>query len=254
MNQSRLQSLVGGTPDDASVAKTPRCFATQHRLRVALHHSLVRRSFSEGGATPPRQRRSAFTLIELLVVMLIIVVLAGIVLKAVRVLDERGKIQQAKADLALLNTALERYRVDHGKYPFYPQENIPVLFRGVSGFAGIQHYDDAILWAYLDEGCTFRQDRRSYINNWPKSRLSSVVGATVQFKSYLDPWGNAYMYRAYGDAIAPNSFDTGGGRGGRMANADMGGIRIQLWSRGSDGTTGQYGPQGDDISVGDTQN
>lgn len=153
----------------------------------------------------PRRRRSgAFTLIELLVVMLVIVVLAGIVFKAGRVLQERGKIQQAKADIARLAMALERYYTDRGCYP--PPDGNFVTTRDLEyhiGWVDEWGFEGApILWLFLDEDCTYRRDRRSYISGWPKDRLGTMPlkddtkGGTV-VRYYKDPWGNPYKYCFY---------------------------------------------------------
>jgi general secretion pathway protein G len=176
------------------------------------------------------KRTSAFTLVELLVVMLLIVVLAGIVLKAIRGLEERAKVQQAKADVALLVAALERYRVDHGHYP------------GGSGYQSVNHGDyingwgmggggPSVLYAYLDADCTARKDKRSYINNWPKNRIGAGV--------YLDPWGRPYQYTFPDD------------RGSYLANAGQQGVFWYVYSAGPDGVYNpSYGGAGTDDIIG----
>jgi len=176
-----------------------------------------------------QQRRSAgFTLIELLVVMLVIVVLAGILFRAGRALQERAKIQQAKADVARLVMALERYYADHGNYPDAKAGYNSVDFVADGSWtdpgAGAGH-----LWAYLDEDCTYRRDQRAYISGWPKDRLGSIPvykdathGTPVPFvlRYYKDPWGRPYSYVVTGrledrgtytvKSLGPNGVDDGG--------------------------------------------
>ncbi len=174
-----------------------------------LQQRAPRSSFHSSIHHPPSSifagRSAAFTLLELLVVMLVIVILAGIVFKAGRVLQERGKIQQAKADIARLSMALERYYTDHGSYPavgFYTRD-----FEVEMGLTWTEPHTDAgggpTLWLYLDEDCTYRRDRRAYISGWPKDRLGTIPvykqatpGTPVPLilRYYKDPWGNNYKY------------------------------------------------------------
>jgi len=60
-------------------------------------------------------KRSSFTLLELLTVITIIIILAGILIPTVAVSRERGRITQAKADIASLLTALKSLDSDYGK-------------------------------------------------------------------------------------------------------------------------------------------
>jgi type II secretory pathway pseudopilin PulG len=139
-------------------------------------------------------------LIELLVVMLVIVILAGIVFKAGRALLERGKIQQAKADIARLSMALERYYTDHGHYPpgGTGQGNVGLNTRdfvvGPGWTEVAKGHGAPNLWAYLDEDCDYRRDRRAYVSGWPKDRLGSIPMVGNVLRYYKDPWGNPYRY------------------------------------------------------------
>ncbi|MBN1830326.1 MAG: type II secretion system major pseudopilin GspG [Deltaproteobacteria bacterium] len=64
-----------------------------------------------------RKQHRGFTLIELLIVMVILGLLASLV--APRMFGKVGKSRQkaAKAQISLLETALDAYRLDVGKYP-----------------------------------------------------------------------------------------------------------------------------------------
>ena len=64
-----------------------------------------------------RRRRSAFTLIEVLVVVVIIAVLASIVAPNVFRHVDTAKSVTAKAQIAMLGSALDAYRLDNGRYP-----------------------------------------------------------------------------------------------------------------------------------------
>jgi len=58
-----------------------------------------------------------FTLIELLVVMVIIGLLAALVGPRFIRQEEKAKIKAAKAQIELLGTALDTFRLDVGRYP-----------------------------------------------------------------------------------------------------------------------------------------
>jgi general secretion pathway protein G len=73
-----------------------------------------------------RHREKGFTLIEILVVMVIITLLASLV--APRLFPKLGKGKQsaAKAQIELLEQALDQFRLDTGRYPT-TQEGLSVL-------------------------------------------------------------------------------------------------------------------------------
>jgi general secretion pathway protein G len=65
--------------------------------------------------------RSGFTLLEVLVVVMIITILATIV--GLNLAKEPGKarVAKAKATIGILKTALQRYRMEHGRVPTQEQ-------------------------------------------------------------------------------------------------------------------------------------
>ena len=65
----------------------------------------------------PPARRRAFTLIELLVVISIIGVLAALLFPAMSALKKQQYLSKTKAEMALLETALENYKAKYGVYP-----------------------------------------------------------------------------------------------------------------------------------------
>jgi len=66
----------------------------------------------------------AFTLVELLIVVVIIAILASIAIPNFMAAQVRSKVSRAEADLQLINTALEIYRVDRNRYPPTPMESL----------------------------------------------------------------------------------------------------------------------------------
>jgi len=99
----------------------------------------------------------AFTLIELLVVVAIIAILAGITIAALGGINQRGARDRAKAEIAGIVNALERYRSQHDSYPpAVSGSNLP--YAAISGFM-------------------------------PQST------AEAGFTNLSDPYGNTYLYR-----------------------------------------------------------
>jgi general secretion pathway protein G len=111
--------------------------------------------------------RRAFTLIELLLVLVILAVLAAVVVPKFTGRTDDAKIKATKAELAILEGALDRFEIDNGRFP--PTEG------------GLQDLVRA----------------PSYANNWKGPYIKAVP---------QDKWGNAYIYRAPGQHNA-DSFD-----------------------------------------------
>ncbi|WP_018250049.1 type II secretion system protein [Orenia marismortui] len=62
-------------------------------------------------------KEDGFTLLELLVVIAVIGILAAIVMPQVTGVQDDAQLNSAKASLANIQTALEKYKVDNGEYP-----------------------------------------------------------------------------------------------------------------------------------------
>ncbi len=134
-------------------------------------------------------KKNGFTLVELLVVLFIIGLLATVV--AINVLPEQGKAmqQKAQADIAILGSALEQYRLDNFTYP--PASD------------GLQALVKQPL--SLPPGNRYRQG--GYIKTLPD-----------------DPWGRPYEYRMpgrNGSAFDIYSLGADGAPGGEDDNADI---------------------------------
>lgn len=102
-----------------------------------------------------------FTLIELLIVMIILGLLASLV--GPRLFQHVGKSRQntARAQIELLGTALDAYRLDVGRYPDTEQ-----------GLDGLRR-------------------QPSGVDRWN--------GPYLPRDTPQDPWGNAYVYKSPGD-------------------------------------------------------
>jgi general secretion pathway protein G len=66
---------------------------------------------------PPGESQRGFTLIELLIVMIIIGLLGALVAPKLFQKVGTSKLQAAKAQIAMLGTALDAFRLDTGSYP-----------------------------------------------------------------------------------------------------------------------------------------
>ena len=102
-----------------------------------------------------------FTLIELLVVMVIIGLLASLVAPKMFKKIDSSKIKTARAQIELLGTALDSYRLDNGKYPTTEQ--------------GLQAF----------------RTKPANVKTWDGPYLPKNIP--------LDPWQHDYIYKSPGD-------------------------------------------------------
>lgn len=135
------------------------------------------------------QKTAAFTLVELMIVVVILGILAATIIPNLVGTAHDAKIGAAKADIAELESALERFYVHMDRYPTM-EEGLKVLVEPPTG-------EDAKNW------------RGPYIKELRD-----------------DPWGNPIQYR-YPGTHHPDSFDIwsrgeGGQDGGEGKAADIG--------------------------------
>jgi general secretion pathway protein G len=106
-------------------------------------------------------QKHGFTLVELLIVMIILGLLAALVGPKMFGKVGASKQKAAKAQISLLETALDTYRLDTGKYPA------------------------------TDQGLQALRVKPGGVENWDGPYLAKKVP--------LDPWGHAYEYRYPGE-------------------------------------------------------
>ena len=129
---------------------------------------------------------SGFTLIELLIVMVIIGLLAAFIVPKLIGRVGESKLTAAKAQIELLSTAIEVYKLDTGKYP--------------SKVTGLQSLNS----------------KPGDVQNWkgPYMKKNKVP---------KDPWGTEYIYKFPGEHGDYDLFSYGadGTEGGSGENADQ---------------------------------
>ena len=107
-----------------------------------------------------RTNHSAFTLIELLLVLVILAVLAAVVVPKFTARTEQAKTTAAKTDLSNLETAIDAFEIDNGRYPT-TEEGLGALITAPAG-----------------------------LDNWR--------GPYIKRGIPNDPWGKLYLYQQPG--------------------------------------------------------
>lgn len=137
-----------------------------------------------------QQNREGFTLVELLVVIVIIGILATVVVINVLPSQDKAMTGKTRADIAVLEQAMETYRLDNLSFPTDAQ--------------GL----DALTSPPADLARPERYRNGGYIRRLPE-----------------DPWGNPYQYRQrseHGGAFDVWSYGADGKEGGEGNDADIG--------------------------------
>jgi general secretion pathway protein G len=144
--------------------------------------------------TPPAQGRrpkgeDGFTLLELMVVIVILGLLATVVMINVLPSQDRAMREKARADVAVLEQAIEAYRLDNLAFPT-TEQGLKALVSPPASLARADRYREG-----------------GYIRRLPQ-----------------DPWGNPYQYALPGEhgRFDVYSFGADGAKGGEGENADIG--------------------------------
>lgn len=143
-------------------------------------------------ALRPERRPHAeagFTLVEVMVVVVIIGLLATVVMINVLPSQDRAMREKARADVAVLEQAIETYRLENLTFPTTAQ-GLAALTAPPQGLARPDRYREG-----------------GYVRRLPK-----------------DPWGNPYQYAYPGEhgRFDVYSFGADGKKGGEGDDADIG--------------------------------
>ena len=140
-------------------------------------------------ATIRTQRQQGFTLLEIRVVLVILGLLVALVAPNVLQNQDRAMVEKAKADVALLEQALDMYKLDNFQYPTTNQ--------GLEALVTKPEIDPQ----------PKRYNSNGYIKRLPQ-----------------DPWGNPYQYLQPGTKKAFDVYSLGadGEMGGEGLAADIG--------------------------------
>lgn len=133
-----------------------------------------------------RHRQAGFTLIEMMVVMVIIGLLMALVGPRFIRQEEKAKVRAARAQIELLGTALDTFRLDNGRYPS------------------------------SQEGLAALRQRPFGVDRWDGPYLKKDVPG--------DPWGRPYFYRSPGEGGRPYdllSYGADGAPGGDGDSRDI---------------------------------
>ena len=141
--------------------------------------------------TETERSRAAFTLIELLAVITIIGILAGITLGAAGAVRRHGATSTAKAEVAALQAACDRYYADNNAYPTANSMPDPSTSFNPTNYTNAGQ----VLFANLVGSTNLSTAPTSKRYFEPKPAMVSTNASTNYF---IDPWGYAYGYNSNG--------------------------------------------------------
>ena len=149
----------------------------------------------------PRRPVAAFTLIELLAVITIIGILAGLTLGAAGAVRRHGATSTAKAEVAALQAACDRYFADYNLYPSNTSTT-PSLVNPTS-------YVTAGQTLFTNLFGTNQYNRAPSTKRYFEPKPAMVSSTTNANPHFVDPWGYAYGYNSDG-TNAPLIWSTAG--------------------------------------------
>ena len=148
---------------------------------------------SSARLTETEQSRAAFTLVELLAVITVIGILAGLTLGAAGAVRRHGATSTAKAEVAALQAACDRYFADNNSYPT-TTNSMP----DPSSSFDARNYTSTGVVLFINlfgiNQYNLPPSTKRYFEPKP-AMVSSTTNANPYF---IDPWGGAYGYNSNG--------------------------------------------------------
>ena len=151
------------------------------------------------------RRLAGFTLIELLVALTIIGILTGISMSGFWYVMNAKDKKLAQIEIEALQTALVDYQSKRGGYPTCPKEICTpgeCLFLSLAGFHNEKGTLEIPPYPALIPTALFGYDPSSFVaseipdfsHNDGKSLILWLSQTLDKDVSFLDPWGNEYVY------------------------------------------------------------
>ena len=180
-----------------------KVFATVSWLQSKIQNqeSKILNTPSSLNPLTPRRPTAAFTLIELLAVITVIGILAGLTLGAAGAVRRHGATSTAKAEVAALQAACDRYFADNNLYPSNTSVNPASDGAPTSYTAAGQTLFTNLLGSLT---ISVAPTTKRYFE--PKPAMVYTNGSPNYF---IDPWGYAYGYNSDG-TNAPLIWSTAG--------------------------------------------
>ncbi|KPL08776.1 hypothetical protein AMJ85_07895 [candidate division BRC1 bacterium SM23_51] len=150
-----------------------------------------------------RNGKRGFTLVEIMVVVIVLTILAAAIIPNLTGRTDDAKVARARSDVANLETALEQFKLDMGRYPT-SEESLDVL------------------------------------RNPPQSEdMERWKGPYIRKPVPLDPWRNPYVYVSPGmenpDSYDLESYGADGQDGGEAYARD-----IESWTNYDDQQAAEF--------------
>jgi len=149
-----------------------------------------------------------FTLLELLTVVAIIALLTGVVIGVGRRASDSGKVARAKAELAVISSALESYKRQYGDYPqagalnfALPQVPLAESHANVRLYNALTGHLGPKMLQLEPRGRAFIELAR-FSTEMADTGMAITLASKPERNALLDPWGNRYVYY-YRSSTAP---------------------------------------------------
>jgi prepilin-type N-terminal cleavage/methylation domain-containing protein len=199
------------------IAMTTPTLAPFHQNKKIFHakSATFAKDFSDQKNNPfrplrPLREQSAFTLVELLAVITIIGILAGLTLGAAGAVRRHGATSTAKAEVAALQAACERYFADNNQYPTTNSMPDPSSTSSANVNPSTSaSYSTAGKVLFNSLFGTNQYNLPPSTKRYFEPKPAMVSSATNANPWFIDPWGYAYGYNSDG-TNAPLIWSTAG--------------------------------------------